>query len=58
VGWALFVGGIVVSSNLGGILTGEWKGAGGKPLGLMILGVGLMVSAMALIGYGNFLLNA
>lgn len=57
VGWALFVGGVVVSSNMGGILTGEWKGAAGRPLGLMVFGVALMVSAMALIGYGNFLLN-
>jgi L-rhamnose-H+ transport protein len=57
VGWALFVGAVVVSSNVGGILTGEWKHAGGKPLAFMVVGVVLMVLAMALIGHGNFLLN-
>lgn len=57
VGWALFLGGIVVSSNLGGLATGEWKGAGSKPLGWMAGGVSLMVLAVVLIGFGNFLLN-
>jgi L-rhamnose-H+ transport protein len=58
VGWALFVGGLVVSSNVGGLATGEWKNAGGKPLGWMVGGVTLMVAAVSLIGYGNFVLNS
>ncbi|MGD0498447.1 MAG: L-rhamnose/proton symporter RhaT [Bryobacteraceae bacterium] len=57
VGWALFIGAIVVSSNIGGFATGEWKGAGGKPLRTMVGGLALMVLAMVFIGYGNYLLN-
>lgn len=57
VGWALFIGAIVVSSNIGGFATGEWKDARGKPLRTMVGGLALMVMAMVLIGYGNYLLN-
>ncbi len=57
IGWALFIGSIAVSSNIGGFITGEWKGAGTKASGLMITGLLLMVAAMVLVGYGNLLLN-
>jgi L-rhamnose-H+ transport protein len=57
VGWALFIGAIVVSSNIGGFATGEWKEARGKPLRTMVGGLALMVLAMLFIGYGNYLLN-
>jgi L-rhamnose-H+ transport protein len=57
VGWALFIGGLVVSSNIGGFATGEWKGAGSKALTLMICGVLIMVVAATCIGYGNYRLN-
>jgi L-rhamnose-H+ transport protein len=57
VGWALFIGGLVVSSNLGGLVTGEWIGAGRKSLGWMASGVTLMVLAVVLVGYGNYLMN-
>jgi L-rhamnose-H+ transport protein len=57
VGWALFIGGLVVSSNIGGFATGEWKGAGSKALRLMVAGVSIMVLAAMFIGYGNYMLN-
>ena len=57
VGWALFIGGLVVSSNVGGFATGEWKGAGAQALRWMVTGITLMVLAAALIGYGNYRLN-
>jgi L-rhamnose-H+ transport protein len=57
VGWALFIGGLVVSSNIGGFATGEWKGAGTKALRLMVCGVLIMVVAATCIGYGNYRLN-
>ena len=57
VGWALFICGIVVSSNIGGFATGEWKGAGSKALTWMIAGVLIMVFAAACIGFGNYRLN-
>jgi L-rhamnose-H+ transport protein len=57
VGWALFIGAIAVSSNIGGFLTGEWKNAGTLASRMMVSGVLAMVVAMVLVGYGNFLLN-
>jgi L-rhamnose-H+ transport protein len=57
VGWALFIGAIVVSSNIGGFATGEWKYAGGKAWGVMAGGLALILAAMGFIGYGNYLLN-
>ncbi len=57
VGWALFIGTMVLSSNVGGFLTGEWKDAEGAPARTMAGGLALIVAAMALIGYGNYLLN-
>lgn len=54
VGWALFIGGLVVSSNVGGFATGEWKGAGSQALRWMMSGIALMVMAAALIGFGNY----
>jgi L-rhamnose-H+ transport protein len=57
VGWALFICGIVVSSNVGGFATGEWKGTGSKATGLMVGGVLVMVLAAVSIGTGNYLLK-
>ncbi len=57
VGWALFICGIVVSSNIGGFATGEWKGAGSKALTWMVAGVLIMVFAATCIGFGNYRLN-
>ena len=57
VGWALFICGIVVSSNVGGFATGEWKGAGSKATRLMVSGILVMVLAAVCIGTGNYLLK-
>lgn len=58
VGWALFIGAIAVSSNVGGFLTGEWKDAGRRASRLMVASIAVMVLAMALVAYGNLLLNS
>ncbi|MEW5978317.1 MAG: L-rhamnose/proton symporter RhaT [Acidobacteriota bacterium] len=55
VGWALFIGTIVISSNIGGFGTGEWRNAGRRAIGLMAVGLSLVIFAMVLIGYGNSL---
>jgi L-rhamnose-H+ transport protein len=57
VGWALFIGAIAVTSNLGGFLTGEWRGSGRKAVTTMVAGLALIVLAMAAIGFGNLLVN-
>jgi L-rhamnose-H+ transport protein len=57
IGWALFVGMIVVSSNAGGFLTGEWKNSGKKAFGIMLTSLSIIILAMVAIGYGNFMLK-
>lgn len=57
IGWALFVGMIVVSSNTGGFLSGEWKNSGKKAFGIMLTSLSIIILAMVAIGYGNFLIN-
>jgi len=38
-GWPLFMSIIIITSNVWGLATGEWKGAGSKALTFMLLGV-------------------
>ena len=56
VGWALFIGMMVISSNISGYITGEWKSAGKKSLKYLFVSIGLIISALLLIGYGNYTL--
>ena len=56
VGWALFIGMMVISSNISGALTGEWKSAGKKSLKYLFVSIGLIISALLLIGFGNYTL--
>lgn len=56
VGWALFIGMMVISSNISGALTGEWKSAGKRSLKYLFVSIGLIISALLLIGYGNYTL--
>jgi len=56
VGWALFIGMMVISSNISGYITGEWKSAGKKSMNYLFISVALIISALLLIGYGNFTL--
>jgi L-rhamnose-H+ transport protein len=57
VGWALFICGIVVSSNVGGFAAGEWKDAGSKATRIQVNGILAMVVAAVCIGVGNYLLK-
>lgn len=45
-GWPLFMSLIVITAGLWGVLTGEWKGAGSRPLQIMYAGVGVLVLAI------------
>lgn len=57
VGWALFIGMMMISSNLIGYLTGEWKSVDSKTVRYLFAGIGLIIFALLFIGYGNFTLN-
>jgi hypothetical protein len=38
-----------------GFMSGEWKGVHGKPLRLMIVAIGILIAAAAIMAYGNTL---
>lgn len=54
VGWALFVGMIVLSSTGAGLLQGEWKQAGTSAWTALIGSLGCLLSSMVLICIGNY----
>jgi len=45
-GWPLFMSLIVITASVWGVATGEWKGAGRRPLQLMYGGVAMLVLAI------------
>ena len=49
IGWPLFLASIVVASTVFGTLTGEWARTGTRPIRTMILGVGFLVLAIAIL---------
>jgi L-rhamnose-H+ transport protein len=53
IGWPLFLASIVVASTLFGVLTGEWKRTGTRPIHTMILGVSFLVVAIAVLSYAG-----
>ena len=53
IGWPLFLAAIVVASTVFGILTGEWKRTGTRPIRTMILGVSFLVAAIAILSYAG-----
>ena len=52
-GWAILMSVMVLTANLLGIATGEWRGAPSAALRRLGAGVGLLVLAIALLGYAN-----
>lgn len=56
VGWAMFIGMIVISSNVVGYLTGEWEGADKKAVRFNNIGMGWIILALIMIGLGNYML--
>jgi L-rhamnose-H+ transport protein len=53
IGWPLFLAAIVVASTTFGVLTGEWTRTGKRPIRTMILGVGFLVLAIAILSYAG-----
>ncbi len=51
IGWPTMMGVMIISANIAGYLTGEWKGAKGKPLRIMSLGVFTIMASICLFGY-------
>ena len=53
IGWPVIQSTAVLSGNVVGLATGEWKGATGKPLQLMLAGLLLLVTGIAVIGWAG-----
>ena len=51
-GWGLYMGMVIVVSNVWGFVTGEWRGVHGRPVFLMFIGMALLLIAIILIGCG------
>ena len=51
IGWPIIQSMAVGSGNFWGIVTGEWKESGGKPLHYMLRGLGLLFIGILLIGW-------
>jgi len=56
IGWALFIGMMVISSNISGYITGEWKSVSINTLKYLFASIGLIILALLSIGYGNYTL--
>jgi L-rhamnose-H+ transport protein len=54
-GWAIMLSAMVITANLGGFLTAEWKGASRKAYGFLVGGVITLLVAIGLVGYANHL---
>jgi L-rhamnose-H+ transport protein len=50
IGWSIIQAMAVTSGNVWGLVTGEWKGAPRRAVGLMAVGVGLLLAGIVIIG--------
>jgi len=55
VGWAVMMSTMVITANVLGFITGEWKGASRKAFGLAVAGVAMLILAICVVGYANHL---
>jgi len=55
VGWAVMMSTMVITANILGFVTGEWKGASRKAFRLAVAGVAFLILAIGVVGYANHL---
>jgi len=55
VGWAMMMSTMVITANILGFITGEWKGASRKAYRLAVAGVAILILAICVVGYANLL---
>jgi L-rhamnose-H+ transport protein len=48
-GWPLLMGMIIISSNVAGLVTGEWKDAGRKAKTYLLIGCGVILLALVIL---------
>ncbi len=53
--WTLHMASIIIFSTLWGIALHEWRGSSGRTRRLVAAGIGVLVLATLIVGYGNYL---
>jgi L-rhamnose-H+ transport protein len=53
VGWPLFMSAIIITSNVWGLATGEWKGAGSKALNAMLGSIFFLILGFVALAYAG-----
>jgi L-rhamnose-H+ transport protein len=53
VGWAVMMSTMVITANILGFITGEWKGASRKAYSLAVAGLVFLILAIGVVGYAN-----
>nr|MCU0781098.1 hypothetical protein [Akkermansiaceae bacterium] len=53
--WTLHMASIIIFSSMWGLALGEWRGASHKAKGLLLGGIGVLILATLVVGYGNYL---
>ena len=54
-GWPIFMGVAIIAGNVWGIITGEWKNTGSKPIMINAAGILLLLVGLGLIGLAGSL---
>ena len=54
-GWVLHMSSIILVANIWGLVLQEWKDVDKKAKVTVSTGIGVIVIAVALLGYGNYL---
>lgn len=53
VGWPLYINSMIVAANVAGVMAGEWTEAPQAAKTRMAMGLGALVAAVCVVGYGN-----
>ena len=53
--WILHMSFIILIANMWGLISNEWKGVSKKAKRILFLGVSIMIVAVLIVGYGNYL---
>jgi L-rhamnose-H+ transport protein len=52
-GWPVFMAMVIVTANVWGFITGEWKGASRKARSYSVTGIAILVAAIVVISQGH-----
>ncbi|PYV44275.1 MAG: hypothetical protein DMG06_07075, partial [Acidobacteria bacterium] len=53
IGWSIMMSAMVITANLWGLLTGEWRGTPRRALEALAGGIAILIVAICVVGYAN-----